>query len=399
MIIDPVDVDRPKADTLLFSPFTLRGVTFPNRVVLAPMQMYRAGADGIATDWHFQHLARFAVGGFGTVMTEALMVTQQGRNTYGDLGIWSDDHIPALKRIASFVKSQGALAAAQLHHAGPKSARQRPWEGLGPLGEAEAARGEPPWQPVSATASRTVEGWHEPHQLTIEEIAGVVEAYGRAAARVAEAGFDVLDIHSAHGYLLHSFLSPVNNNRTDAYGGDIHGRMKFPLEVAAAVRKNWPSDKPLFFRISCVDWRPDLEVGLTGWTIEDSYAYAQALRALGVDLIDCSSGGIRAENSGMNFVHKRQAIRAGHQVKYADAIRQEVDMPTMAVGAILDGHQAEAILQAGQADLIAIGRQALVDPHWGLRASQDIGADPHWDQWPPSYGWWLRNRAKIGVAA
>ncbi|WP_256977113.1 NADH:flavin oxidoreductase/NADH oxidase [Bordetella genomosp. 10] len=397
MIIPAVDTNRDRKETRLFSPYTLRGVTFPNRAVLAPMQMYKAAQDGIATDWHFQHLARFAVGGFGTVMTEALMVDPRGRNTYGDLGLWTDDQIPGLRRIATFMKSMGVLPAAQLHHAGPKSSRQRPWEGLGPLGETEACRGEPPWQPVSATGSSTVQGWNVPHKLSVEEIGEIVEAYGRAAARAAEAGFEVLDIHSAHGYLLHSFLSPVNNDRDDAYGGDIHGRMRFPLEVAAAVRKNWPASKPLFFRISCVDWRPDIEPGLDGWTLEDSYVYAGALRKLGVDLIDCSSGGIRAENSGMNFVHKRQSIRKGHQVKYADAIRHRVGMPTMAVGAILDGAQAEAILAEDRADLVAVGRQALVDPHWALHASQELDADPKWQMWPPSYGWWLCNRAKIGV--
>jgi 2,4-dienoyl-CoA reductase-like NADH-dependent reductase (Old Yellow Enzyme family) len=359
--------------------------------------MYMAGQDGVATDWHFQHLAKYAVGGAGTVMTEALIVDPVGRNTYGDLGIWSDDHVAPLRRIARFLQSHGALAAAQLHHAGPKSSRQRPWEGLGPLGDAEAAKGEAPWQPVSSSAVSSVAGWHQPRAMTVEEIRRLVEDYGHGARRAAAAGFDVLDIHAAHGYLIHSFLSPVANNRNDAYGGAIEGRMRLALEIAESVRARWPDDKPLFFRISCVDWRKDLDDRKDGWTIEDSIVLARALAARGVDLIDCSSGGIRAENSLMDFAKKRVKLKRGHQVPYAEAIRREAAMPTMAVGVILDGPQAEAILQAGQADLIAIGREALTDPHWGLHAAQALGIDPDWQQWPPSYGWWLQLRERIGV--
>ncbi|MGY2049745.1 NADH:flavin oxidoreductase/NADH oxidase [Methylobacterium sp. JK268] len=384
--------------SLLFREFRLRDVTFPNRVVIAPMQMYKARPDGRATDWHFQHLAKYAVGGAGTVMTEALIVDPVGRNTYGDLGIWSDDQIPPLARIAAFVQEQGSLAAAQLHHAGPKSSRQRPWEGLGPLGEAEAARGEAPWQPVAASDGRSVTGWHQPRAMTVDEIARLVDDYGRAAARVERAGFDVLDIHAAHGYLIHSFLSPVSNTREDSYGGDRAGRMRFALEVAESVRAHWPSGKPLLFRISCVDWRPDLDTRSDGWTIADSIVLARELAARGVDVIDCSSGGIRAENSMMDYAKTRTKLQRGHQVPYAEAIRRETGIPTMAVGVILDGPQAEAILQAGQADLIAIGREALTDPHWALHAAQALGTDPDWQRWPPSYGWWLELRDRIGVA-
>jgi 2,4-dienoyl-CoA reductase-like NADH-dependent reductase (Old Yellow Enzyme family) len=386
-------------DAMLFTPFTLRGVTFPNRVVIAPMQMYMSGPDGIATDWHFQHLAKYAVGGAGTVMTEALIVDPIGRNTYGDLGIWSDEHIAPLRRIAQFLQSCGRLAAAQLHHAGPKASRQRPWEGLGPLGDKEAAAGETPWQPVSSSASRTIEGWHQPRAMTLQEIATLVQDYGHGARRAAEAGFDVLDIHAAHGYLIHSFLSPVANMRNDEYGGDIAGRMRIALEIAESVRANWPADKPLFFRLSCVDWRPDLDTRNDGWTIGDSIVLSRELSARGVDLIDCSSGGIRAENSLMDFAKKRVKLKRGHQVPYAEAIRHATGIPTMAVGVILDGPQAEAILQAGQADLIAIGREALTDPHWALHAAQALGVDPDWRQWPPSYGWWLQLRERIGVEA
>lgn len=385
--------------SMLFTPFTLRGVTVPNRIVVAPMQMYKAGPDGLATDWHFQHLAKYAVGGAGTVMTEALIVDPVGRNTYGDLGIWSDDHVAPLARIAGFLRSQGSVPAAQLHHAGPKSSRQRPWEGLGPLGEAEAAKGEPAWQPVSASAASSVAGWHQPRAMTVDEIAGLVAAYGAGARRAAQAGFDMLDIHAAHGYLIHSFLSPVSNARTDAYGGSFQNRMRLALEIAESVRAAWPNDKPLFFRLSCVDWRPDLDRRTDGWTIEDSVVLSRALQARGVDLIDCSSGGIRAENSIMDFVKTRTKLKRGHQVPYAEAIRQQTGIPTMAVGVILDGPQAEAILQDGRADLIAVGREMLTDPHWALHAAQALGDDPAWQGWPPSYGWWLELRDRIGVEA
>jgi 2,4-dienoyl-CoA reductase-like NADH-dependent reductase (Old Yellow Enzyme family) len=383
--------------SLLFNPYRLRDVTFSNRIVISPMQMYKAAQDGVATDWHFQHLAKYAVGGAGTVMTEALIVDPIGRNTYGDLGIWSDEHIAPLRRIADFLKQQGVVAAAQLHHAGPKSSRQRPWEGLGPLGAAEAAMGEPPWQPVSSTDASSVEGWHRPRAMSVAEIHALVAAYGAGARRTIEAGFEVIDIHAAHGYLIHSFLSPVANHRNDEYGGDLQGRMRLALEIASSVRANMPDGMPLFFRISCVDWRKDLDSRTDGWTIEDSFVLAKELAARGVDLIDCSSGGIRAENSIMDFKKRRTKLKRGHQVPYAEAIRREVDIPTMAVGVILDGPQAEAILQAGQADLIAIGREALMDPHWGLHAAQSLGVDPDWDKWPPSYGWWLQLRDEIGI--
>ena len=233
--------------------------------------------------------------------------------------------------------------------------------------------------------------------MTVDEIKRLVEAYGAGARRVEEAGFDVLDIHAAHGYLIHSFLSPVANHRNDEYGGDLQGRMRFALEIAESVRANWPADKPIFFRLSCVDWRKDLDNRTDGWTIEDSFVLARELAARGVDLIDCSSGGIRAENSMMDYVKRRKKLKRGHQVPYAEAIRREAGIPTMAVGVILDGPQAEAILQAGQADLIAIGREALTDPHWALHAAQALGIDPEWNMWPPSYGWWLELRERIGI--
>lgn len=387
----------PAASTMLFSPFTLRDVTFPNRVVIAPMQMYKATPDGMATDWHFQHLAKYAVGGAGTVMTEGLIIDPVGRNTYGDLGLWNDAQIAPLRRIVDFLHGEGCIAAAQLHHAGPKSSRQRPWEGLNSLGDAEAARGEAPWTPVSSTDAKTVSNWRAPRALTVDEIKTLVDAYGEAARRADDAGFDVIDVHAAHGYLIHSFLSPVANQREDGYGGELAGRMRLALEIAESIRSRWPTGKPLFFRLSCVDWRPDLDTRTDGWTIADSCVLARELSARGVDLIDCSSGGIRAENSMMDYKKQRRKLQQGLQVPYAEAIRRETGVPTMAVGVILDGPQAEDILQRSQADLIAIGREALVDPHWGLNAARALKADPNWDMWPPSYGWWLSLREQIGI--
>ena len=384
--------------SMLFSPWRLREVKFANRIVIGPMQMYVAGADGMANDWHFQHLAKYAIGGAGTVMTEALIVDPIGRNTYADCGIWSDAHVPALKRIVDFLHGQGSLAAAQLHHCGPKASRRRPWHGLGPLDAEDKAKGEPAWQPVSSSAEASVAGWLQPRPLTLEEIHKLVEDYCRSARRAAEAGFDVLEIHGAHGYLLHAFLSPIANRRRDVYGGDIHGRMRLALEITESVRSVWPAGKPLFFRISAVDWREDLDTRTDGWTIADSCLLARELAARGVDLIDCSSGGIRAENSMIDYAKRRRPLKRNYQVPYAQAIRRQTGVATMAVGAILDGPQAEAILQQGQADLVAIAREALVDPHWALHAAQALGVDPAWTLWPPSYGWWLELRQRGGIA-
>ena len=368
--------------TALGAPLRIRSVEFKNRMVLAPMQVY-TGVRGSPTDWHFHHLAKFAQGGFGTVFTEALAVQDVGRNTYGDLGVWSDEFIPPLRRIADMLRELGATPAAQLFHAGPKASRQRPWEGYGPIGEEEAARNEPPWQPFAPSPDPRVEGWLSPRMLTVAEIHQIVAAYGEGARRCAEAGFDVLEIHGAHGYLLHSFYSPLGNDRTDSYGGSRVARRRLPLEVAEAVRAAWPANKPLFFRMSCVDG----EEG--GWTIEDSIAFTRELALLGVDLIDCSSRGIGASPTARVL-----ARVPGFQVPYAERIRRETGVPTMAVGLILTGRQAEDILRSGAADLVCVAREALHNPNWALHAVQEVGGDPDWRNWPPQYGWWLSRRAE-----
>lgn len=365
----------------LFSGFQLRGATFRNRIVISPMQIYMADARGIANDWHLQHLGKFAVGGAGLVFTEGLIVDPVGRSSYSDCGIWSDEHIAPLRRLTDFIRAQGALSGAQLHHAGAKAARRRGWHGFAPLNEEDAATGEPPWQPVGVTAERTVEKYHTPRQLTEDEVAGIPALFAAAAIRADAAGFDVAEIHAAHGYLIHSFLSPISNTRRDGYGGDIAGRMRLALEVTERVRAVWPAEKPLFFRLSCVDGVAD------GWSIEDSVTLARALRQRGVDAIDCSSGGIRSTSS----LAASGAPPLGYQVGYAERLRRSAEIATMAVGRIVDARQAEEILQSGQADFVAIGRAALDDPNWSLRAARALGTSPDADLWPKPYGWAVRD--------
>jgi len=372
---------------LLFTPPDLRGLRPRNRVVISPMCQYSA-TDGVANDWHFAHLAKFAIGGAGIVFTEAAAVGPEGRITHGDIGIWSDEQAEALGRVSRFLKDQGALPAIQLAHAGRKAAVQRPWQGSGPLTETDFARGDKPWPVVGPSATPVDDGWLTPHQLSAAEIGGLCTAFAAAARRALDAGFEVLEIHGAHGYLIHSFLSPVSNCRNDAYGGDRGGRMRFALEVTAAVRAVWPERLPLFFRVSAVD-------GVEGgWTIEDSVALAGALKERGVDVIDCSSGGIGGPVTAL-----RAPREPGFQVPYAARIRRDVGIMTQAVGMITEPDHAEAILQAGDADLIAIAREALYNPFWPLHALRALKADPEFGDWPVQYGWWLARRESAMAAA
>ena len=376
--------------SILFSPYELRGVRFPNRVVISPMQMYLAH-DGVANDWHFQHLAKYAVARAGCVFTEVLCVEPLGRNTHWDLGIWNDEQVPPLVRIREFVESCGTVAAAQIGHCGGKASRQRPFDGHGPLGDLDAARGEPPWTPVGPIAEPSAPGYHVPHELTTAEIAGIVDAFANGTRRVAKAGFRFLEVHAAHGYLIHSFYSPISNRRRDGYGGDRRGRMRLALQVAEAVRGEWPEELPLSFRLSCVD-------GIDGgWSMEDTVALARELADRGVDAIDCSSRGVRGATSLANLEAARRPARAGYQVPYAEELRRETGIPTMAVGLILTPSQAEGILARAQADLVLLAREALFDPHWVLHAARELEHDPGWDLWPPSWGWWLAQRERTGV--
>jgi 2,4-dienoyl-CoA reductase-like NADH-dependent reductase (Old Yellow Enzyme family) len=370
----------------LLSPFTLRGVTLPNRMVVSPMQMYMAGPDGLCTDWHLVHLGKYANARWGMIFTEVLCVEPRGRSTYSDAGIWADDQIAPLRRISDFIRAQGSVPAVQIGHCGPKASRQRPFEGLQPLGEADAMRGEPPWQPVAATAEPSAPGYPVPHSLSASEIGELVAAFGAAARRCHQAGFDVLDVHAAHGYLIHSFLSPLGNKRTDGYGGSPAGRMRLALEVAEALRAEWPAEKPILFRLSCID---RFEGGIE---IEDTIALARELQARGIDAIDCSAGGIKGPNSLFSMT---QPPSPGFQVPLADAVRRGVGMPTMAVGMIMDPHHAETILQEDRADLIALGREALSNPHWALHAARALTEGQTYDAWPPNMGWWLEVRQRM----
>jgi len=368
--------------SLLFTPLSLRGVRLRNRTVISPMCQYSA-ADGYAGDWHFAHLAKFAVGGAGLVFTEAAAVLPEGRITHGDLGIWSDRHAAPLAHIAAFLKGQGAVPAIQLAHAGRKASMQRPWHGNGPMDASDLERGEAPWPVVAASPEPVGPGWLLPAELSHDDIARVRQAFVAAAGRAARAGFQAAEIHGAHGYLTHSFLSPLSNHRNDAYGGDLAGRMRFALELTEAVRAAWPADLPLFFRISSID------AAVGGWEIEDSIVLAKALQQRGVDVIDCSSGGIAGSATAAAVPRG-----PGFQVPFAERIRREAGIATQAVGLILEPAQAEAVLAAGQADLIAIGREALFNPNWPLHAELALEGDAAWAAWPAQYGWWLERRAK-----
>jgi 2,4-dienoyl-CoA reductase-like NADH-dependent reductase (Old Yellow Enzyme family) len=373
--------------SLLFSPLALRGLTLPNRAVVPPLCQYSA-VEGMANDWHMVQLGRFAVGGFGLVFSEVVSVLRDGRITHGDLGLWSDDQVAPLKRITDFIRSQGAVPAVQLGHAGRKGSMQRPWEGNGPLGPEQFARGEATWDIVSAVAKPIGEGFLTPAALDAGGMARIRDAFAAAAKRAHAAGFEAVEVHCAHGYLLHQFLSPVSNTRNDGFGGDLAGRMRFPLEVIRAVREAWPQDRPVFVRISAVDGVDD------GWSMADSIAFAQAMRPLGVDVVDCSSGGIGGSATGS----KRVPRGYGFQVPYAAEIRREAGLATMAVGLIIGAQQAEAVLASGEADLVAIGREAMANPNWALMARGVLepgSTEDVYAPWPPQHGWWLEKRAAV----
>jgi 2,4-dienoyl-CoA reductase-like NADH-dependent reductase (Old Yellow Enzyme family) len=367
----------------LFTPFALRSVTFRNRVVIAPMCMYSAH-EGIANDFHLVHYGRFALGGAGLVIVEATAVQPQGRITHGDLGLWSDDHIPELTRIADFLKSHGSVAGIQLAHAGRKASMQRPWHGNGPLNDNDIARGDVPWEVMASSAEPVGEHWLVPKEMSIADIEILKADFRSAAERALRAGFEVLELHCAHGYLMHSFLSPLINKRTDAYGGDRTGRMRLPLEIAAILREILPDDRPVFLRVSSVD---HIEGGST---IQDTIVFAQELKKIGIDMIDCSSGGVAS-----GAVSALGVRDYGFQVSYAEQIRRNAKIPTMAVGLIVDPVQAEEIIASGQADLVAIAREALHDPSWPVHAQAALQAQgpERFASWPQQFGWWLQRRA------
>jgi len=344
--------------SLLFSPLVLRDLTLHNRIFLSPMCQY-SSVDGIPNNWHLVHLGCRAVGGASLVMAEATAITPEGRISPFDLGIWSDTQVEGFTPITQFIRDQGAVAAIQLAHAGRKAATDAPWNGGRPLGRQEGG-----WQCVGASPLNFAPGYAEPHELHVDELDGIVEMFVAAAQRARAAGFQVVEIHMAHGYLLHSFLSPLSNHRDDAYGGSLENRLRLPLRVAKAVREAWPQEWPVFVRISATDWIKG------GWDIEQSIELCRHLRELGIDLIDCSSGGLTPD----------AIVPAGHgyQTPFAEAIRREAGIPTSAVGIITEPAQAEHILRTGQADAVSLGREMLRDPYWPLHAAQVLGDEIKW---------------------
>jgi 2,4-dienoyl-CoA reductase-like NADH-dependent reductase (Old Yellow Enzyme family) len=372
-----------KAGPKLFTPLALRGLTLKNRVVVSAMSMYSA-TDGFVDDFHLVHLGRFALGGAGLVMMEATNVAPEGRITHGCNGIWRDDQVPPLRRIADFLHRFDCAAGIQLGHSGPKGSTQRPWHGNGPLGPSdETARGEAGWPIVAASPEPFDAGSQIPAALDEAGMALLVDAYREGARRAREAGFDIVELHCAHGYLLHAFLSPLANKRRDAYGGSLENRMRFPLRVAEAVRAEWPEEKPMLVRISAVDG-----VGV-GWSIEDSVDFAKALKTRGIDAVDCSSGGMRLERAQV-----LDSRVPGFQVPFAAQIRREAGIPTVAVGMIRDARQAEAIVAEGAADLVAVAREALVNPNWPALAALELEGASAWRRWPAPFAWWLERRAR-----
>jgi len=348
----------------LFTPIRLRDVVLRNRIGVSPMCQY-SSIDGFANDWHLVHLGGLAVGGAGLVLSEATAVEPEGRISPQDLGIWDDAHVPFLRRITDFVHAQGAVAGIQLAHAGRKASTRRPWEGRGAV-PPEAGGWTEVWAPSAIPFS---ESYPMPRGLDEAGIRRVVDAFRSAARRALDAGFRVVEVHAAHGYLLHEFLSPLSNRRTDRYGGSFEGRTRFPLEVVAAVREVWPERLPLLVRISATDWVDG------GWDIEQSIEFARILEeGSGVDVIDCSSGGL--------VPGARIPVGPGYQVGFAERIRREADVRTAAVGLITEPEQADEIVREGRADLVFLARELLRQPHWPLLAAARLGVDV---AWPPQY--------------
>ncbi|MCS0600930.1 NADH:flavin oxidoreductase/NADH oxidase [Streptomyces sp. LP11] len=345
----------------LFEPITLRGVTIANRVWMAPMCQYSAAPEGPLTgapdDWHFAHYAARAAGGTGLIVTEATAVSPEGRISPYDLGLWNDTQVEAFRRITRFLVSQGTVPGIQLAHSGRKASTERPWRGGGPVGPEEHG-----WQPVAPSPSPFDAGHPVPAELTVDGIEEIVGQFADAARRALAAGFEVVEVHGAHGYLVHEFLSPHSNHRTDAYGGSYENRVRFALEVVDAVREVWPDDKPVFFRVSATDWLAE-----GGWTAEDTVRLARDLHAHGVDLLDVSTGG--------NAPRVRIPVEPGYQVPFAARVKAETPLPVGAVGLITEAEQAQKIIANGEADAVFLGRELLRDPSWARRAARELGGE------------------------
>ena len=349
----------PSAAKGLFDELKIRDVRLVNRIAVSPMCQYSC-ENGLATDWHLVHLGSRAVGGAALVMVEATAVLPEARISPQDSGIWSEAHIEPLRRITKFIHSQGSVAGIQIAHAGRKASTIRPWEGTGKLAEDEGG-----WSDIVApSALAFAPNYPMPAAATSDRIAAIVDAFGKAAQRAHDAGFRLLEIHSAHGYLLHEFLSPLSNHRSDLYGGSFENRTRIVREVVSKVRRCWPERLPLFIRISSTDWVEG------GWDIEQAVELARILRTLGVDLVDCSSGG--------NVADAKIPMGPGYQVPFAERIRRSAQILTGAVGLITEAHQADEIIRSGQADIVLLAREMLRDPYWPLRAAAKLGKSISW---------------------
>ena len=347
----------------LFSPLSVRDITFRNRIVVSPMCQY-SSQDGYANEWHMVHLGSRAIGGAGLVIAEASAVEARGRISPQDLGIYEDGHVEALRPITKFLRDHGSVAGIQIAHAGRKASTARPWEGGGPVSEEQGG-----WRPIVGPSAIPFEEGHPvPHALTEGEIADIVTAFGQAASRAKAAGFQVVEIHGAHGYLLHEFLSPFSNQRNDGYGGGFVNRTRIVREVVEAVRRNWPERNPLFLRISATDWTEG------GWDIEQSVELARQVKTLGVDLIDCSSGG--------NVAGAKIPVGPGYQTSFAARVKREAGLLSGAVGMITSPTQADHILRTEQADMVLLARELLRDPYWPSRAASELRQE---NPAPPQY--------------
>jgi 2,4-dienoyl-CoA reductase-like NADH-dependent reductase (Old Yellow Enzyme family) len=376
----PATPDATANDPVLFRPKTIRGLTVRNRIAVSPMSQYRA-VDAAPTDWHLVHLGKFAIGGAGIVFCEETSVSERSRKTYDCPGIYTDAQAVAWRRVTDFIRGQGAAAAIQLGHAGRKVATRAPWDGFSPLGAADAELGRPPWSGLAPSPIPFKDGAMAPKEMDKDDIRYVIKLHVDAAKRSLDAGFDICEIHGAHGYIIQQFLSPITNKRTDAYGGDLEGRMRFGLELIEAVREAWPADRPLFFRASCVDGRGGI------WNLEDTVVLAKELKDRGVDVFDCSSGGI----DGPLTLHVVPRV-PGYHVPFARRIRAEVGIDTMAVGLITKATQAESYLEAGACDFVALAREMLWNPNWPVHAAKELGVEKPHELLPPHYAWWLQKR-------
>jgi 2,4-dienoyl-CoA reductase-like NADH-dependent reductase (Old Yellow Enzyme family) len=368
---------------LLFTPIALNGVTARNRVVVSPMCQY-SSEDGGPTDYHLVHLGKFAMGGAGIVFCEETSVEERGRKSYHCAGIYRDAHIPQYRRINDFIRSQGAIPAIQIGHSGRKGSGCPPWQGYRPLDAQDAEKGEAPWRTVSASALPASDSAPLPHALDRSEIAAVVEHWREAALRALDAGYDILEVHAAHGYLIHQFLSPAANQRDDAYGGSLDGRMRLCLEIVEAVRAVWPATRPLFMRVSAVDGANSL------WSVDDTVALVREARARGVEAVTTSSGGIAGPGTA-TLVPRAP----GYHVAYSERVRRDAGVKTIAVGLITEARHAEEILHNGQAELIALARELLWNPNWPAHAARELGVPNYLDLLPLGYAWWLRRRDEI----